>query len=148
MDSYCGNTEITVLCILVLSEHLSDDEEASENSCIKDAGGGLSGHRMRGCVDMARRGDGVGGGMEREGRGVVRELKIDYGVNVRVVVEEVYGLNLGEDWEDYVGVGEWGVESGVVTGPGIVEVEEPSAFVVVLATGLKELPYTMTSHRA
>ncbi|GKA16086.1 retrovirus-related pol polyprotein from transposon TNT 1-94 [Tanacetum coccineum] len=38
--------------------------------------------------------------------------------------------------------------SSVVTGPGIVEVEVPSAFVVVLATGLKELPYSMTSHRA
>ncbi|GJZ14806.1 hypothetical protein Tco_0550483 [Tanacetum coccineum] len=36
----------------------------------------------------------------------------------------------------------------VVTGPSIVEVEVPSAFVVVLAIGLKEFPYSMTSHRA
>ncbi|GJS97133.1 FORKED 1 protein [Tanacetum coccineum] len=33
----------------------------------------------------------------------------------------------------------------VVTSPGIVEVEVPSAFVVVLATGLKEFLYSMTS---
>ncbi|GJS32384.1 hypothetical protein Tco_0530766 [Tanacetum coccineum] len=36
--------------------------------------------------------------------------------------------------------------SSVVTGPGMVKVEVPSAFVVVL--GLKDLPYSMTSHRA
>ncbi|GKF62631.1 hypothetical protein Tco_0182685, partial [Tanacetum coccineum] len=33
-------------------------------------------------------------------------------------------------------------------GPGIVEVEVPSAFVVVRATGLKELPFSTISHRA
>nr|GFA88057.1 hypothetical protein [Tanacetum cinerariifolium] len=37
--------------------------------------------------------------------------------------------------------------SSVVTGPGIVEVEVPSAFAVVLGNGLKELPFSMTSHR-
>ncbi|GKC18576.1 hypothetical protein Tco_1020726 [Tanacetum coccineum] len=36
----------------------------------------------------------------------------------------------------------------VVTWPGIVEVEVPSAFVVVRATRLKELPFSMISHRA
>nr|GEX52619.1 ribonuclease H-like domain-containing protein [Tanacetum cinerariifolium] len=36
----------------------------------------------------------------------------------------------------------------LVTGPGIVEVEVPSAFALVRGTGLKELPFSMTSHRA
>ncbi|GJR07996.1 hypothetical protein Tco_0790648 [Tanacetum coccineum] len=36
----------------------------------------------------------------------------------------------------------------VVTGPGIIEVEVPSAFAVVRVVGLKELPFSMTSHRA
>ncbi|GKF81242.1 hypothetical protein Tco_0239844, partial [Tanacetum coccineum] len=31
---------------------------------------------------------------------------------------------------------------------GIIEVEVPSAFAVVRAVGLKELPFSMTSHRA
>nr|GFA96401.1 hypothetical protein [Tanacetum cinerariifolium] len=36
----------------------------------------------------------------------------------------------------------------LVTGPEIVEVEVPSAFVVIQGTGLKELSFSMTSHRA
>nr|GFB95914.1 hypothetical protein [Tanacetum cinerariifolium] len=35
-----------------------------------------------------------------------------------------------------------------ITGPDIVEVEVPSAFDVIIGTGLKELPFSMTSHRA
>ncbi|GKC72815.1 hypothetical protein Tco_1118698 [Tanacetum coccineum] len=38
--------------------------------------------------------------------------------------------------------------SSAVTAPGIVEVDVPSAFVVVRATGLKELPSSMISQRA
>ncbi|GKA03492.1 hypothetical protein Tco_0676273 [Tanacetum coccineum] len=38
--------------------------------------------------------------------------------------------------------------SSVVTGPGVIEVEVPSAFAVVRVVGLKELPFFMTSHRA
>nr|GEV45662.1 hypothetical protein [Tanacetum cinerariifolium] len=36
----------------------------------------------------------------------------------------------------------------MVTGPDIVEVKVPSAFAMILGTGLKELPFYMTSHRA
>ncbi|GKG47227.1 hypothetical protein Tco_0504424, partial [Tanacetum coccineum] len=36
----------------------------------------------------------------------------------------------------------------IVTTPGIVEVDAPSAFVVVRATGLKEFPSSMISQRA
>nr|GEX21015.1 ribonuclease H-like domain-containing protein [Tanacetum cinerariifolium] len=38
--------------------------------------------------------------------------------------------------------------SSVVTRPGIIEVEVPSAFAVVLGIGLKALSFSMTSHRA
>ncbi|GJQ89936.1 hypothetical protein Tco_0001075 [Tanacetum coccineum] len=36
----------------------------------------------------------------------------------------------------------------LVTAPGIIEVEVPSVFVVVHVVGLKEFPFSMTSHRA
>nr|GEX23658.1 hypothetical protein [Tanacetum cinerariifolium] len=50
---------------------------------------------------------------------------------------------------DVIGYGCFVVRvSIVVIGPGIVEVDVPSAFVVVQCTGLKELPFSMTSHRA